>query len=81
MAILSLCNVYKNAPVKKDFTGAPPVHRWCGEIVKYLTLPVSDDNGCPARTGVVQRPLHEILAVVVQGGRGLVEQEDVRISA
>ena len=28
----------KNAPVKKNFTGAPPVHRWCGEIVKYLTL-------------------------------------------
>ena len=38
MAILSFCSVTKNAPVKKNFTGAPPVHRWCGEIVKYLTL-------------------------------------------
>ena len=38
-----------------------------------------DDDGGPARTGGVQRPLHEVLAVVVQGRRRLVEQEDVRI--
>ena len=24
--------------MKIFFTGAPLVHRWCGEIVKYLTL-------------------------------------------
>ena len=36
--ILLVCYVTKNALVKKKFTGAPPVHRWCGEIVKYLML-------------------------------------------
>ena len=66
MAILSFCSVTKNAPVKKNFTGAPPVHRWCGEIVKYLTLSTNLDwrrPECDEPRSAARGPDHGIVAV------------------
>ena len=42
MTFLSCSNFTKNAPVKFFSLVHCTVHRWCGEIVQYLTLLLSD---------------------------------------